>query len=92
MKYIKKQSQVEAKQLTTSNFEEVEAFLGYPDIYHRHYYNEVDFVNKTNPTGILVKSYSGDVLLKIGDYVVKEFDGSFVVYREKVFIDSFVPV
>ena len=83
-KYRKKPVVIEAIQLTKSNFEEVENFIG-NSFLHRHYNNEVDFVKHENPIGIIIKTLEGDHLAKIGDFVIKGVHGEFYPCKPDIF-------
>ena len=84
MKFRKKPVVIDAVQLTADNFEQVEAFLG-ASKHTRHFINERDFLKKTNPVGILIKTLEGTMLASIGDYVIKGVQGEYYPCKYEIF-------
>jgi hypothetical protein len=83
--YKKNPVVIEAIQLTSDNFAEVEAFIGYTDNTRRHYSNEQEFLRQENPVGIYVKTLEGTMLASIGDYVIKGVKGEFYPCKPDIF-------
>jgi hypothetical protein len=82
MRYVKKPIEVDAIRLTPDNFDEVKKFIDKEEQHIEFYSNEVDFVKRENPRGMML---SRDRMLRIGEYVVKEADGEFYSMSEYLF-------
>jgi hypothetical protein len=85
MKFKRKNLVVDAIELTADSFYEVEMFLGYQGSNHRMYVNEQDFLRKTNPVGIFVKTQEGDLLAKVGYWITKDEFGNIDTHKPALF-------
>lgn len=85
--YCTKKTTVEAIQLSESNFDSVESFIGI-NANNRHYNNEHDYLSKRNPVGIYMKNRPENVLVRVGDYVVRISD-SFYQYSKEIFEQTY---
>lgn len=82
--YRKKPVEIEAIQLTAESFNDVERFLGYTSE-RRAYYHEGDFMRKENAYGIHIKTLEGDMLARVGDFVIKGVNGEFYPCKPDIF-------
>lgn len=89
--YMKKPVVISAIQLTSENFSDVESFIGITEL-NRHYVNEHDFLSKSNPTGLFIKTLEGSMLANIGDYVIKGVQGEFYPCKPDIFTATYTPV
>lgn len=85
MLYRKKPVVIEAVQLKSDNFNEVEDFIGIGHDEYRHYNNEVDFLNHKNPCGLHIKTLEGLMLANIGDYIIKGVQGEIYPCKPDIF-------
>lgn len=83
--YRKKPVVVEAIQLTVDNFQVVENFIGVGENTHRHYNNEVDYLNHKNPSGLHIKTLEGLMIGSVGDYIIKGVKGEFYPCKPDIF-------
>lgn len=83
--YRKKPIEIEAVQLTKENIETVEKWLGYNHQNLRSYNNEVDSIHRFNPTGLFIFTLEGDMVAKMGDYVIKGIQGEFYPCKPDIF-------
>ena len=88
MKFRKKPVVIEAVQLLIDSFEEVESFVGCTSM-NRHYINERDFLNKTNPVGLFIETLEGNMLASVGDYVIKGVSGEFYPCKPDIFAATY---
>jgi hypothetical protein len=91
MFYRKKPVVIEAVQLTESNFEEVERFIGYTHDGYRTYTNEHRFMRKENPSGLHIKTLEGTMIASIGDFVIKGVNGEFYPCKPDIFAKTYEP-
>lgn len=88
-KYRKKPVVVEAIQLTKDSFNQVENFVGLGCDTHRHYNNEIDFLDHKNPSGLHIKTLEGLMLASIGDYIIKGVQGEFYPCKPDIFLATY---
>ena len=56
---------------------------------NRHYINECDFLKKTNPVGLFIKTLEGNMLASVGDYVIKGVSGEFYPCKPDIFAATY---
>lgn len=86
-KFKRKPIDVRAIQLKESNFNEVHEFLCHVDHMRKiksYFSSEVDMRNNL-PSGIFIKTDEGNLLLKVGSWVVKTKEGDYFVHSDKIF-------
>ena len=88
MKFRKKPVVIDAVQLTIDSFEDVENFIGCTSS-NRHYINERDFLNKTNPVGLFIKTLEGNMLASVNDYIIKGVSGEFYPCKPDIFAATY---
>ena len=88
MKFRKKPVVIDAVQLTVDNFADVENFIGCSSN-NRHYINERDFLKKTNPVGLFIKTLEGNMLASINDYIIKGISGEFYPCKPDIFAATY---
>ena len=91
MKFRKKPVVIDAVQLLSDNFEDVEGFIGCSSM-NRHYINERDFLKKTNPVGLFIKTLEGNMLASINDYIIKGVSGEFYPCKPDIFAATYEKV
>lgn len=88
MKFRKKPVVIDAVQLTIDSFEDVENFIGCTSS-NRHYINERDFLKKTNPVGLFIKTLEGNMLASVNDYIIKGVSGEFYPCKPDIFAATY---
>ena len=91
MKFRKKPVVIDAVQLTADSFSDVESFIGCTSN-NRHYINERDLLNKTNPAGLFIKTLEGTMLASINDYIIKGVSGEFYPCKPDIFAATYEKV
>ena len=91
MKFRKKPVVIDAIQLTVDAFADVENFIGCTSN-SRHYINERDFLKKTNPVGLFIKTLEGNMLASINDYIIKGVSGEFYPCKPDIFAATYEKV
>jgi len=82
MQYRKKPVVIEAIQLTESNANDINDFVG--SNCRKHYSN--DFPDENTPyTGLYIQTLEGVMLASIGDFVIKGVNGEFYPCKPDIF-------